>query len=55
MQKEPYGLPEDPALRDAKKLFEWVLLEGDAEDDQVIPLAPRPHVDIISQVPKSER
>ncbi len=54
MQKEQYGLPKDPELNDAKKLFEWVL-GGETDDDRVIPLPRGPRVHIIGQSPKSER
>jgi hypothetical protein len=50
MQNEQYGIPKDPELNDAKRLFEWVL-GGEAEDDQVIPLPHGPRVHIIGQSP----
>ena len=53
MQQEQYGLPKDPELNDAKRLFEWVL-SGEVEDDHVIPLPQGPRVHIIGQAPKSE-
>jgi nuclear transport factor 2 (NTF2) superfamily protein len=31
MQKEYYGVPQNPELDDAKRLYEWVL--GDRPDD----------------------
>lgn len=53
MQKEEYGIPKEPELNDAKRLFEWVL-GGEADDDRVIPLH-GPKVHIIGQAPRSER
>ena len=50
MQKEQYGIPKDPELNDAKRLFEWVL-GGEVEDDHVIPLPHGPKVHIIGQAP----
>jgi len=32
MQKERYGGPKDSGFNNAKKLFEWVLLEWEVED-----------------------
>jgi hypothetical protein len=55
MQKEQYGGPKEPELSDAKKLFEWVLVEWEVEDGQVIPLAYRSLVHIIGMAPKSQR
>jgi hypothetical protein len=50
MQKEQYGMPKDPELNDARKLFMWVL--GDEpDDDRVIPLPRGPRVHIIGQAP----
>ncbi|TKB94326.1 MAG: L,D-transpeptidase [Nitrospira sp.] len=50
MQKEQYGVPKEPELNDAKRLFEWVL--GDEpDDDRVIPLSHGPRVHIIGQAP----
>jgi len=54
MQKEQYGIPKDPELNDAKRLFVWVL-GSEPEDDHVIPLPQGPRVHIIGQAPKSER
>jgi len=48
MQKEQYGIPKDPELNDAKRLFEWVL-GGEVEDDKVIPLPHGPRVHITGQ------
>jgi hypothetical protein len=45
MQKEQYGIPRDPELNDAKRLFEWVL-GGEVEDDRVITLPNGPKVRI---------
>ncbi|HSN04456.1 MAG TPA: L,D-transpeptidase [Nitrospira sp.] len=53
MQNEQYGVPEDPELNDAKKLFEWVL-GGEGEDDKVIPLPQGPRLHIIGEAPKAE-
>lgn len=53
MQHEQYGIPKDPELNDAKRLFEWVL-GGETEDDKVIPLPQGPRVHIIGQAPKTE-
>ena len=50
MQKEQYGIPKDPELNDAKKLFEWVL-GGEPEDDRVIPIPNGPRVQIIGEAP----
>jgi hypothetical protein len=54
MQKEQYGIPKDPEVNDAKKLFEWVL-GGEAENDRMIPLSKGPRIQIIGEAPKSER
>ena len=54
MQKEQYGVPKDPELNDAKRLFEWVL-GGEMEEDYVIPLPHGPHVHIIGQAPGNGR
>jgi len=54
MQKEEYGIPMDPELNDAKRLFMWVL-GGEVEDNRVIRLPYGPRVHIIGQVPRSER
>ena len=53
MQKEQYGIPKDPEVNDAKKLFEWVL-GGAPEDGRVIPLPNGPRLQIIGEAPKSE-
>lgn len=50
MQKEQYGIPKDPELNDAKRLFEWVL-GGEAKDDRVIPLSTGPRLQIIGEAP----
>jgi hypothetical protein len=52
MQKEQYGMPKNPELNDAKKLFEWVL-GGEAEHDRVIHLPRGPKILIIGQAPGS--
>ena len=50
MQKEQYGVPKDPELSDAQKLYLWVL--GDESDgDGVISLPRGPRVHIIGQAP----
>jgi hypothetical protein len=54
MQKEQYGVPKDPELTDAKRLYEWVL-GGEIGDDRMIPLRHGPRVVIIGEAPKSER
>jgi hypothetical protein len=50
MQQEQYGVPKDPELNDAKRLFEWVL-GGEVEDDKLIPLPSGPRVHIIGLAP----
>lgn len=50
MQKEEYGVPKEPELNDAKRLFEWVL-GGEVEEDRVIPLQGGPNVRVIGQAP----
>lgn len=50
MQKEQYGVPRDPELNDAKRLFEWVL-GGEVEDDRVIVLSNGPRVHILGKAP----
>ena len=50
MQKEQYGVPKDPELFDAQKLYLWVL--GDELDsDSVIHLPYGPRIHIIGQTP----
>ncbi|MBH0200131.1 MAG: L,D-transpeptidase [Nitrospira sp.] len=51
MQKEQYGIPIDPELNDAKRLFEWVL-GGEVEDEKLIQLPQGPRVHIIGRVPE---
>ena len=53
MQLEQYGIPKEPELNDAKRLFEWVL-GGEVDEERVIPLPRGPRVHIIGQAPKSE-
>ncbi len=53
MQQEQYGLPKDPELNDAKRLFEWVL-GGEIDDDRVIPLPHSLRVYIIGQAPSHQ-
>ena len=50
MQKEQYGIPKDPKLNDAKRLFVWVL-GAEPEDDHMISLLHGPRVQIIGQPP----
>jgi hypothetical protein len=50
MQKAQYGVPQDPELNDAKRLFVWVL-GGEPDDDRVIPLVRGPRVHVIGQAP----
>ena len=50
MQQEQYGVPKDPELNDARKLFVWVL-GGETDEDHVIPLPHGPRVHIIGQAP----
>ena len=50
MQKEQYGIPNEPELNDAKRLFEWVL-GGEVEDDRVITLPHGPRVHILGKAP----
>ena len=46
MQKEQYGIPKDPTLNDAKRLFVWVF-GAEPEDDHMISLLHGPRVQII--------
>jgi hypothetical protein len=50
MQKEQYGVPKEPELSDAQRLFVWVL-GSEPDDDRVIPLPRGPRVHIIGQAP----
>lgn len=50
MQREQYGVPKDPALSDAKKLFTWVL-RGEPDDERVIPLLRGLKVHIVGHAP----
>ena len=54
MQKEQFGVPKDPELNDAQRLFLWVL-GGEPDNDRVIRLPYGPRVHIIGQAPRSER
>jgi len=54
MQQEQYGVPKEPELSAAQKLFDWVL-GSEPDDVRMIPLPHGPHVHIIGQAPKSER
>jgi len=49
-QKEQYGIPKEPELSDAQKLFVWVL-GSEPDDDRVIPLPRGTRVHIIGQAP----
>jgi hypothetical protein len=51
MQKEQYGIPKDPKLNDAKRLFVWVL-GAEREEDDIIPLPHGPRVMIIGHAPE---
>lgn len=50
MQKAHYGIPKEPELNDAKRLFEWVL-DNVIADNRVTPLPRGPRVRIIGQAP----
>ena len=50
MQKEQYGIPKEPELNDAQRLFEWVL-GSEPNEERVIPLLRGPRVYIIGQAP----
>ena len=50
MQKEQYGIPKEPELNDAQRLFVWVL-GNEPDDDRIIPLPRGPRVHIIGQAP----
>ena len=50
LQKEQYGVPKEPELSDAKRLFVWVL-GSEPDDDRVIPLPRGPRVHIFGQAP----
>jgi hypothetical protein len=53
MQKEQYGVPKDPELFDAQKLYFWVL--GDESDgDGIIALRHGPRLHIIGQTPSHQ-
>lgn len=54
MQKEQYGVPKNPELNDAQRLFVWVL-GSEPDDDRVIPLPRGPRLHIIGEAPRSER
>lgn len=53
MQKEQYGVPKEPELNDAKRLFEWVL-GVEVQHDNVIPIMHGPRVHIIGQAPSRQ-
>ena len=50
MQKEQYGIPREPELNDAKRLFEWVI-GGEVENDRMIALPNGPKIHIIGKAP----
>jgi len=50
MQEEQYGVPKEPELNDARKLFVWVS-GSEPDDEHVIPLPRGPKVHIIGQAP----
>jgi hypothetical protein len=50
MQQKQYGIPKDPEVNDAKKLFEWVL-GGETEEEKVIQLSNGPRLQIIGEAP----
>jgi hypothetical protein len=52
MQKEQYGIPKDPKLNDAKRLFEWVL-GGEVEHELLIQLPQGPRIRIIGRSPRA--
>ena len=54
MQKRVYGVPKQPELRDAKRLFEWVTGTEELEGKQ-IPLKDGPKVHIIGAAPEPGR
>lgn len=54
MQKEQYGIPKEPELTDAKRLFEWVL-GGGTDEEKVIQRPNGPRLQIIGEAPRSER
>ena len=54
MQYEQYGIPKDPELNDAKRLYEWVL-GGVPDDDRVIPIPNGPRLQILGEAPRSGR
>jgi hypothetical protein len=54
MQKELYGVPKNPELNDAQRLFVWVL-GSDPDDERVISLPHGPRLHIIGEAPRSER
>ena len=50
MQKEQYGVPKDPELFDAQKLYLWVLGE-ESDGDGVMALRHGPRLHIVGQAP----
>ncbi|MEC4890219.1 MAG: L,D-transpeptidase [Nitrospira sp.] len=53
MQQEQYGVPKDPELNDARRLYEWVL-GGEAEAAEAVMLPRGPVVHITGAAPASE-
>ena len=53
MQQEQYGLPKDPELNDARRLFQWVLV-GEVAANRVIRLPYGPRAHIIGQAPSHQ-
>lgn len=54
MQMEQYGVPKNPELNDAQRLFIWVL-GSEPDDDHVISIPHGPRIHIIGEAPRSER
>jgi hypothetical protein len=53
MQKEQYGMPKEPELNDAERLFKWVLGREPGEE-RVIRLPHGPRIHIIGQAPADQ-
>lgn len=51
MQRQYYGMPRDPELQDAKRLFDWVL-NGQPDEGKLIVLRDGPPVRIIGVAPR---
>lgn len=54
MQKQYYGIPKEPELQDAKRLFEWVVGPRETDGKQIA-LEDGPKVHIIGAAPEPER